>query len=99
MNSGKQVNEIFLDRMFTKGLSRECAANLRIVGTSRKGHLVLGTDAKGKCSDRKFWELSLNKTDGPAGGRMLPENPKRLSSPSGMERLETGTPMKTDSKE
>ena len=95
MNSGKQVNDIFLDRKFTKDLSRECAANLRIVGTSRKGHVVLGTDAKGKCSDREFWELSPNKTDGPAGGRKLPENPKRLTSPSGVETLEAGIPTKT----
>jgi hypothetical protein len=95
MNSGKEVSDIFLDRKFSKRLSRECAANLRIVGTSRKGRVVLGTDAKGKCSDRKFWELSPNKTDAPRGGRVLPENPKRLSSLSDVERLEAGTPMKT----
>jgi len=90
MNSGKEVNDIFLDRKFTKGLSRGCAANLLIFGISRNGRVVLGTDAKGECSDPKFWELSPNKIDGPAGGRVLPENPKRLSSLSGVKRLEAG---------
>lgn len=91
MNSGKEVNDTFLDRKFTKGLSRECAANLRIIGTSRSGRVVLGPDAKDKCSNRKFWELSPNNIDSPTGARVLPEYPKCLSSSADIESLETGT--------
>jgi hypothetical protein len=68
---------------------------LRIIGTSRNGRVVLGAEAKGKCSNRSFWELSPNNIDSPTGARVIPEYPKCLSSSAEIESLETGTLLPT----
>lgn len=92
MKSGSETNDIFLNRDFTKRLSRECAATLRIVGTSRTGRIVLGSDAGNGCSRPQLWELTPKKITGPTA-RAVQEYPRHLSSIAGINKLEAGAPV------
>lgn len=89
MSAGSEVKHIFLDRHFTRRLSRECAATLHIVGTSPAGLIVLGSDAKDGCSRAQLWQLKPNKT-ATDGSPVPPEYPGRLSPGTEITKLEPG---------
>lgn len=94
MSSGSRVKRgyIFLDRHFTRQLSRACAATLHIAGISPAKLIVLGSDAKDGCTQAELWQLRPNKN--PGNGRpMPPEYPTHL--PPGIEitKLEAGVPV------
>lgn len=90
MKSVTRVNDVFLDQHFTQGLTRECAATLHIVGTSRTGRIVLNSEAKDGCSSAELWELGPNEKK---GGRVLPEYPRHLSSTAEITKIEAGVPV------
>jgi hypothetical protein len=94
MSSGSLAREVFLDRHFTRRLSRACAATLHIAGTSPAGLMVLASSAKDGCPREQLWQLSPNKYKGNVpGGLVLPEYPERLSSGTGIATLDPGSPV------
>ena len=93
MSSGSRSRDVYLDRHFTRRLSRACAATLHIAGTSPKGLMVLGSSAKNGCPLAELWQLQPNKYKGSlTGGLVLPEYPERLSSDTGIATLDPGSP-------
>lgn len=94
MKFGRELTAIFLDRTFIKGLSRHCAATLRIMGTSARGTIVLGSSVTEGCSRSQLWELRPNKTSGPTGGVVVPEYPEALSQSAAINKLEAGIPVR-----
>jgi hypothetical protein len=86
MRSGARTQDIFLDRHFTRRLSRACAATLHHYGLSSSGLIVLASSAKDGCAQSQLWQLRPNKYKGGAttGGLVLPEYPDRLASDVGV---------------
>lgn len=90
MKAASRLKDISLEKHFTRRLSRPCYRTLHVVGTSKRGRIVLGTSRKEGCAREELWELSSNRTTGPKGGAVLPEYPEPLLSPKGIVPLEPG---------
>jgi hypothetical protein len=91
------VRSVLLGAPFTSRLSRDCAATLHIIGTTRTGYIVLGTEAKDGCASVERWQLIHNKRvmQGNLPAEVANNHPAHLHPPTAITKLEVGIPVDT----